>query len=157
MSCGPPPAAVKRSGFSGRRQRLKPVSDKRRAEAPEGPRRARKRLPARSAKRVKADRAKPEIRRAVFDRDGWTCRLKDTTDVLAHSCSGLTVHHLLKASQGGEYTEENLVTLCSVANDLIEDHPQRAWELGLVVRQGESTADAWVRMTAAGLVSPPGY
>ena len=69
----------------------------------------------------------------MFERDGWRC-------VMAGqgwgSCyGGLTFHHLLKASQGGEYTEDNGVTLCVFHNDKVEDDPKAAAELGLVIRR----------------------
>ena len=50
----------------------------------------------------------------------------------------LTPHHLLKASQGGEYTEENLVTLCAGHNDMIEDYPTAAHAIGLVIKPWEA-------------------
>ena len=95
--------------------------------------RARKALAPRSAK-VTADLdRRREVREAVFTRDRWTCRLATTRQ--AGSCFGpLTPHHLRKASAGGGYTEENLVTLCAGHNTWVEDHPIAATMLGLVER-----------------------
>lgn len=72
-----------------------------------------------SKKKAAANRLKPFIRGAVFARDGYQCRLKGIPG--AGECfGGLTPHHVLKASQGGAYTEDNLVTLCAHHNDQIE-------------------------------------
>ena len=112
--------------------------------------RSRKRLPRESAKR-KAERAKhPEIREAVFQRDGGCMLAWLKRD---HVCSGarMTPHHLRKASaQKGGYTEENLVTLCAGANSYVEDFPDEAHALGLVIRSGEpSTMPLLLRQLAA--------
>lgn len=95
-----------------KRTRLKPVSDKRRAAAPE----------------------RAEVREQVFARDRHRCRLDGAADV-AGACRGpLTPHHLKKASAGGEYTLTNLVTLCAGHNTWVEDEPVKATELGMVIR-----------------------
>lgn len=74
-----------------------------------------------------------KVREAVFARDNWTCRLATTRQV--GGCLGpLTPHHVRKASAGGPYVEENLVTLCSHHNSWVEDHPIAAQMLGLVER-----------------------
>jgi len=87
------------------------------------------------------------IRQAVFDRDGGCI-------VHRPRCTGrATVHHLVKAGQGGLYRQENLVTLCVTMNEWVEDHPDEAWALGLVCRRGETLAETWLRMAEAGLVS----
>ena len=98
-----------------------------------------KRSPLRpmSRKRRRASAGRAEIRAAVFARDGQHCRLAGVTD--AGRCfGGLTPHHIVKASQGGPYTEENLVTLCSLHNSWVEDNPNHARALGLVRRGGLS-------------------
>jgi 5-methylcytosine-specific restriction endonuclease McrA len=81
------------------------------------------------------DRA--DVREQVYRRDYWTCRLERASrqrdDV--PECSGpLTPHHLKKASAGGPYTLENLVTLCRGHNSWVEDAPLLATELGMVIR-----------------------
>lgn len=79
---------------------------------------------------------KPErdlVREAVFLRDQMKCRL--ATVQAAGPCGyQMTVHHLKKASAGGAYSLENLVTLCAVHNDWCEDHPIAAAHLGMVIR-----------------------
>lgn len=76
------------------------------------------------------------VRAAVFARDKTTCQASLIPE-LAHPCfGGLTFGHLRKASQGGEYAEENGTTLCAVANGLCEsdaDFARRAHEHGLVI------------------------
>lgn len=114
-----------------RAKRIKPVSDKRAAEHDE----------------------RAEVRERVFRRDGYRCQWWTRVDALGldgmrpihedrqmweavkRPCFGeLTPHHLLKASAGGAYTEENLTTLCVFHNGAVEDHPALATALGLVIR-----------------------
>jgi len=94
-------------------------------------------LRAQSEKRASAAEERKEVREAVYRRDRWTCVLERTSrqrdDV--PPCHGpLTPHHLRKASAGGAYSEENLVTLCRFHNGWVEDEPKLATELGLVIR-----------------------
>ena len=109
--------------------RLKPMSDKRRAEH---------------------DASRPVVA-AVLARDG-RCLLAGHSE--AGRCFGhLTPHHLRKDGQGGAWTLDNLVTLCSSHNDTwVEQNRPAAHRLGLVLDRGEATDDAWARMRAAGLV-----
>lgn len=87
------------------------------------------------------------IRDVVFVRDNFTCRLRLAALLpIVGFCSGpLTPHHVQKASDLGEYTVENLVTLCAFHNGLMEDQPRLAYDLGMVVRSWEDGADAAVR------------
>jgi len=102
---------LKRGTSQLRRSPLKPMSEKRRDAIP--------------------DRA--QVRSQVFARDGYRCQAASL--FLDVRCFGnLTVHHLTKASQGGTYTPDNLVTLCARHNDLIEERPTIATALGLVRR-----------------------
>ena len=75
----------------------------------------------------------------VFRRDGG-CRLAEVPE--AGPCFGrLTPHHRRKASQGGAYSTQNLVTLCAHHNDQLEadaDLAALAHRLGFVVRRGDS-------------------
>lgn len=77
------------------------------------------------------------IRAQVFDRDAYRCALRDVAG--AGRCYGpLTPHHRRKASQGGAYTLENLVTLCRHHNDQLESRADVAAigeALGLVTRR----------------------
>jgi 5-methylcytosine-specific restriction endonuclease McrA len=90
-----------------------------------------------SAKRRRALAGRADVRAAVFARDDWRCRLHGFT--LAGACFGpLTPHHVVKSSQGGAYSLDNLVTLCSSHNDRLEADAglaRLAVELGLVVRR----------------------
>lgn len=76
------------------------------------------------------------VKDAVFARD-IGCRLSHLPG--AGPCAGhATVHHRRKASQGGGYTEENLVAACSVHNDALESDPdlaQAARNEGLLLRE----------------------
>lgn len=117
---------------SKRRKALRPVSDRKRAER---------------------DAADPVVE-AVYRRD-YGCVLAGYR--AAGACVGsLTPHHLMKQSaQRGGWTLDNIVAACVGHNTWVEDHPDEAHALGLVVRRGETTADAWDRMRAAGII-PPG-
>lgn len=91
------------------------------------------------------------VRDEVYARDGWACI---AGHLPTHRCmGGLSPHHLRKSGQGGKYTLGNLVTLCASMNTWVEDEPNLAYELGLVVRRGETEEDAWIKMRAAGLVT----
>jgi hypothetical protein len=79
------------------------------------------------------------VRSAVFERDGGC--------LLHHhgNCAGvpLTPHHRRKASQGGKYTELNLMTLCSFHNDELEaDADFALWALhhGVVLKRNDLAA-----------------
>jgi hypothetical protein len=84
-----------------------------------------------------------EIREAVFARDGG-CLMSPWRGMNEQGrdwgpCVGvLTPYHLLKASQGGDYSMDNLITLCSMHNGMVEDFPKAAAALGLVIRSWES-------------------
>lgn len=97
-------------------------------------------------KRVSAKRRRqleqedrPTIRRAVFERDRWTCQLERVEG--AGACfGGLTYQHRRKESQGGAYTVDNGVTLCAGHNTRIEaeaDLARIARQRGLVLRAGD--------------------
>lgn len=104
-----------------------------------------------SAKRRRMRRAADPVVAAVFERDGG-CVLRNHSH-LAGPCFGKprTPHHLVKAWQGPGWTVDNLVCLCSFHNEWVEDEADLAWGLGLVVRNGETTAAAWTAMRHAAL------
>lgn len=55
------------------------------------------------------------LRTKVFQRDRWRCR-----NPSCRSPKNLTVHHLIKRSQGGSDHIKNLVTLCWECHDRVE-------------------------------------
>lgn len=114
------------------------------------------RLKPRSAKRVTRNEENDAVVRAVvFARDGGRCVAKPVADKLGGKCFGpLTPHHLIKASKGGAYSPEVLVSLCSFHNGMVEDRPATAHSLGLVVRSGETLEEAYEKMRAAGMRPP---
>lgn len=97
-----------------KRSRLNPMSKKRRASLGE----------------------RERVRLEVFQRDGG-CQLAWAVSAIPACAGPLTVHHLLKASQGGPYHPENLVVLCAFHNGWVEDNPKHAYEFGLVIRRGD--------------------
>ena len=56
-----------------------------------------------------------------------------------------------KASAGGGYTVANGLTLCAGCNQWVEDEPVHAHSLGLVVRRGETHAQAAARRRVHGI------
>lgn len=87
---------------------------------------------------------------AVLARDG-ECVLR-LAEHGAGPCRGrLTPHHLVKAWKGPGWTLDNLVALCVAHQGWVEDEPSAATQLGLVVRDGMTHADAWARMFLAHL------
>lgn len=87
--------------------------------------------------------ARRRIRARVFERDQYRCQLAGLAG--AGECfGGLTVHHRLKASQGGAYSLENLVTACAHHNGLLEADARFAAagiKAGLVVRSWQPEAE----------------
>ncbi len=60
-----------------------------------------------------------QLRKQVLRRDGWRCQ----------SCgarSNLEVHHKEFRSQGGDDSEENLITLCAGCHSLVHRLKDRA-------------------------------
>ncbi len=105
-------------------------------KAREWQQRSRRRLPDKSPKMRAAKSDRDIVRAQVFERDDNMCFMLDLDR--DHHCSrDLTVHHLRKSGQGGAYAADNLVTLCAKANTWVEDFPDKAYALGLVVRYGE--------------------
>lgn len=101
-------------------------------------------LPARAARpkrRAESDEGvdKGAVRRSVFERDGWRCRLDGIPG--AGPCFGpLTFHHIRKEGQGGAFTVENGAALCSGHNTAIESDALVALiarTSGLVLRAGD--------------------
>lgn len=117
-----------RSSSPLRRVRLRPISRKRAAQ-----------IPARQA-----------VREQVLARDGHRCMLSNYG---VGPCSGrLEMHELRKASQASDtYTVENGLTLCSLHNQWVEDAPDVAWALGLVIRRGDPLGLAAERRLARGI------
>lgn len=104
-----------------------------------------------SPKRQAEKASRVDVRLALEQRDRGVCLLDDRqhAHLLAGRCVGVwTPHHLLKASAGGAYVLENLVTLCAGHNTWVEDNPPRAKELGLVVVRGLIPPDEAARRRA---------
>lgn len=86
---------------------------------------------ARVGKKRRALRAEHErVRESVFARDGG-CMLRWGWDVAGPCLGRLTPHHIRKSSQGGSYSADNLVALCTFHNEWVETHREEARLLGL--------------------------
>jgi 5-methylcytosine-specific restriction endonuclease McrA len=73
-----------------------------------------------------------DVRSEVFLRDKG-CRGRALIPDL--SCWGkLDPHHILRRSQGGQDTPENLVTLCRAHHDWVHAYPESSRQLGLLKR-----------------------
>ncbi len=110
----------------------------------------RSRLRSVSAKRAAARVAAEPLVQQVFYRDRG-CVLVEHQAVAGQCLGRLTPHHLRKAGQGGAWTLPNLVALCARHNGWIENHPDLAHDMGLVIRTGETYTDAWAAMRRAGI------
>lgn len=95
------------------------------------------------------------VREAVFARDGHRCLLHGHPLWWGPCLGALTFHHLYKAGQGGAYTEANGVTLCVHHNDEVENRPDDARALGLLVDRTTPPDEAQRRRWNAGLQQPP--
>jgi len=124
-----PLARGKSAGLS-RKGRLKPRSDKR-------------------AKFMSEVRA-PQV--AALVKAGVTCELGLIVDRASALMGGPAVctkrigglHELRKRSAGGSLVNpDNLRPACNRCNGWVEDHPKEAYQLGLVVRQGDTD---WERL-----------
>lgn len=123
------------------------------------------RLPARNQERRPAD-VEAEVRAEVYARDRYRCvldlpgmrmRLQLSTTQLPQCSGPLSPHHRRKASSGGAYTVENLVTACVGHNGWIEDEPDTARLLfpHLVVRERDPEYEQLGRRAAR--MAAPGY
>ena len=73
-----------------------------------------------------------DVRTSVFLRDKG-CKGRELIPDL--SCWGkLDPHHILRKSQGGQDTPDNLVTLCRAHHDWVHGNPESSRNLGLLRR-----------------------
>lgn len=89
-----------------------------------------KTLRAVSPRRASEARERIHVRNAVFQRDLWACQVK-ALGVFAgkpyEGCHGiLTFGHVVKASQGGSFSEANGAALCIFHNSIIESSAEAA-------------------------------
>lgn len=93
-----------------------------------------RRTPLKRSSGLKAKRQgiPTDVRSRVFLRDGG-CRGRALIPDL--SCWGkLDPHHILRRSQGGQDTLDNLVTLCRAHHDWVHAYPESSRNLGLLRR-----------------------
>ena len=93
-----------------------------------------RRTPLKKSSGLKAKRRglDTDVRSQVFIRDGG-CRGRALIPEL--SCWGrLDPHHILRRSQGGQDSPDNLVTLCRAHHDWVHGNPESSRNLGLLKR-----------------------
>lgn len=75
-----------------------------------------------------------DIYEAVLARDAG-CK---AAGVAPGQCQGrIDPHHILRRSQGGPDTMENLVSLCRAHHSWVHDHPGESYELGFLKHSWE--------------------
>lgn len=76
------------------------------------------------------------VREEVINRDRGCRADRLVTEI---RCWGpIDPHHVLRRSQGGPDTSENLISVCRAHHDWIHQHPARSYELGLLKRSGDA-------------------
>lgn len=89
-----------------------------------------------STRKRKALAVPKAVRDQVLERDRG-CRAR--TLVPEVRCFGpIDPHHVLRRSQGGPDTVENLIAVCRAHHDWIHGHPARAYSLNLLRRSGNA-------------------
>lgn len=88
-------------------------------------------LSARPSRKAKANDAALAFARAeVLKRAGGRCEAQwPGCQIAAHHA-----HHRLRRSQGGAHTPENLLACCWHCHEQIHGNPERAYELGHLLR-----------------------
>lgn len=99
----------------------------------------RTRLRPRSAKAVKRAHGQAAVRRAVFERDGHTCRVAGLIPLVG--CAGaLHPHHRWLSGQGGPDAVWNEITVCAMHHQWIHANPAESRRLGLYSSDGREPA-----------------
>lgn len=102
----------------------------------------RSRLNPMSSKERRRKAAWPAVREQVMSDAGWRCQF-DTATWNAHPghhmddrCRWMAqhVHHMLRRSQCGPDTPDNLMALCDFHHRMIHDRPEQAYDAGYLVR-----------------------
>lgn len=79
-------------------------------------------------------------RAAIIARDGGCLGARVIPET---RCAGaIHLHHVLRRSQGGPDTPENLVALCAVCHGWVHEHPALARERGLLARSGNISEES---------------
>lgn len=77
-----------------------------------------------------------DVYAAVVLRDGG-CRAVSL--IRSVQCAGrIDPHHIIRRSQGGPDTPENLVCLCRAHHSWVHEHPEQSYALGLLRRSWQS-------------------
>jgi len=87
-------------------------------------------LRAMSSKRRAKQNAYNKARMVVAARSHGRCEAR----LVGCDGDGNQAHHILRRSQGGEDTPENLAWVCPTCHDGIHANPQRSYSMGLLRR-----------------------
>ena len=90
----------------------------------------------RSSRKRKALGVPKPIRDQVLARDQGCRALRLVPEI---RCFGpIDPHHVLRRSQGGKDTVENLIAVCRAHHDWIHQHPAKSYSLDLLRRSGDA-------------------
>lgn len=152
-----------------RHTRIKPMSDKRRAELAEAgirwPNTTLIVLPGAAASRASSDPDWATVA-ACLKRDGCAC-IRCLAPLVGRRGFDWSIHHRVRRSQGGDNRLSNLVSLCGSGTTgchgrRVHAAPAAARAVGLLLRRGDDPAAArllyagtWRRLTDDGRVIEP--
>lgn len=90
----------------------------------------------RTSRKRKALGVPKQIKEQVLNRDGGCRVMRSVPEV---KCFGpIDPHHVLRRSQGGPDTVENLIAVCRSHHDWIHQHPAKSYALGFLRRSGDA-------------------
>lgn len=98
-------------------------------------------LCAQSAKHAREERVLARVKLRLIERAGYRC---EAHPILGPCDGPLHAHHILRRSQGGTHTLENLALLCRYHHAWVHEHPAEAEVLGLLRRPESRNAKVTV-------------
>jgi 5-methylcytosine-specific restriction endonuclease McrA len=119
---------MKRSPMPPRKTPLKRSAPLKQSSAPSAGETSLRRSPIKR----RANGVDPTVRDAVFARDRGCVGFRLVPE--ARCWGPLDPHHVLRRSQGGLDTLDNLVTLCRACHSWVHEHPAASIERGLLRR-----------------------
>ena len=71
-------------------------------------------------------RIPPAIRKAVYERDDFTCRDCGTKGIPGRTKDSIQAYHIVAVREGGEHTLENLITVCYTCRKRRDEERRKA-------------------------------